>query len=53
MKKQVKKLKLAKETLHKLEDEQLTEAAGGTTWWNSCIWNCIRPTLEDQLSRDC
>jgi hypothetical protein len=43
----VKKLVLAKETVRKLADQQLAEAAGGTTWWRSCIWNCIRPTLEE------
>ena len=49
-----KKLVLAKETVRKLEDRQVAEAAGGTTWWNSCIWNCIRPTLEeDGYSRNC
>jgi hypothetical protein len=49
-----KKLVLSKETVRKLEDRQLAEAAGGTTWWNSCIWNCIRPTVEEGWqSRDC
>jgi hypothetical protein len=35
-KKTVKKLELAKETVRKLEDGQLVDAAGGTTWWASC-----------------
>jgi hypothetical protein len=40
-----KKLVLAKETVRQLEDRQLAEAAGGTTWWVSCIWNCLPRTL--------
>jgi hypothetical protein len=41
MKKKTKKLVLSKETVCKLQDGQLLEAAGGTTFWPSCYtWPC-------------
>lgn len=41
MKKTAKKLVLSKETMRNLQDGQLVDAAGGTTFWPSCYtWPC-------------
>jgi hypothetical protein len=45
-KKTEKKLVLAKETVRKLEDGQLGEVVGGTTFYMSCIWRCIRSVSD-------
>jgi hypothetical protein len=53
MKKQMKKLGLAKETVRRLEDLELGEVGGGGTWQPSCtepaesgLWICrLVPTI--------